>query len=77
MRETIPIEQASSRLSELIHSLGPSDEIVLTENEQPVARLLLPSKMKGVARVPGLAKGMLTTLSEDDDHLADFSEYMP
>ena len=25
---------------------------------------------------PGTAKGILTILAEDDDHLADFQEYM-
>lgn len=28
-------------------------------------------------RVPGSAKGILTVVSEDDEHLEDFSEYMP
>ena len=27
--------------------------------------------------LPGRGKGMLTILSEDDDHLKDFAEYMP
>jgi len=26
---------------------------------------------------PGPLKGMLTIVSEDDDHLKDFAEYMP
>ena len=28
-------------------------------------------------RQPGSAKGILQVLSEDDDHLNDFKEYMP
>lgn len=28
-------------------------------------------------RQPGSAKGILTLLSEDDEHLDDFKEYMP
>ncbi len=28
-------------------------------------------------RQPGSAKGMLQVLAEDDEHLADFREYMP
>jgi hypothetical protein len=27
--------------------------------------------------MPGRAKGMLTILTEDDEHLDDFKEYMP
>lgn len=29
------------------------------------------------ARKPGSAKGILQVLSEDDEHLDDFSDYMP
>jgi hypothetical protein len=28
-------------------------------------------------RVPGLWKGKVTILSDDDEHLKDFAEYMP
>ena len=28
-------------------------------------------------RVPGLGKGMISIVSDDDDHLKDFAEYMP
>jgi antitoxin (DNA-binding transcriptional repressor) of toxin-antitoxin stability system len=38
---TISIEEAQSRLPELIHGLVPGDEITLTENNRPVARLTL------------------------------------
>ncbi|MBV8781070.1 MAG: hypothetical protein JO353_06705 [Phycisphaerae bacterium] len=76
MSEKIPLEQASGRLSELVHSLGPTDEIVLTENEQPVARLL-PSNISRAPRVPGTAKGQLTIVKEEEMHLASFTDYMP
>ncbi|MBC7783384.1 MAG: DUF2281 domain-containing protein [Burkholderiales bacterium] len=76
MSETISIEQASTRLAELIHSLGPTDEIVLTENEKPVARIL-PSDPSSKPRVPGLLKDKLIIVSDDDEHLEDFKDYMP
>ena len=45
-----------------------------------VARLvvLLPEKPEETParRKPGSAKGILRVLSEDDEHLADFEEYM-
>lgn len=37
--------------------------------EQPPEKRLRPA--------PGLGKGMLTIISDDDDHLKDFAEYMP
>jgi antitoxin (DNA-binding transcriptional repressor) of toxin-antitoxin stability system len=76
MSETISIENASCRLAELIHGRGPTDEIVLTENETPVARIL-PSNSSMMARIPGRLKGKLTIISNDDEHLADFKDYLP
>ena len=40
---TVTIEEAQSTLSELIHRLTPGEEVVITENDQPVARLANPS----------------------------------
>jgi antitoxin (DNA-binding transcriptional repressor) of toxin-antitoxin stability system len=75
MSLTISIEQASAQLSGLVRALGPSDEIVLTDNDKPVARIV-PSDVHR-KRVPGAWKGMLTVVKEDDSHLDDFREYMP
>lgn len=71
----ISIEDASAQLGGLIRDLGPHDEIVLTENDKPVARIVPDSSPK--KRTPGVWKGMLTIVSEDDEHLEDFRDYMP
>lgn len=41
--------------------------------------VLLPDQAKSPPkkRQPGSAKGILQVLSEDDEHLDDFKEYMP
>ena len=39
--------------------------------------VLLPEATKKRRRKPGSAKGILHVLSEDDEHLDDFKEYMP
>ena len=36
---TITLQEAQARLSELIHRLTPGDEVVITEDNQPVAKL--------------------------------------
>ena len=36
---TITIQEAQANLPELIHRLSPGDEVLITENNQPVARL--------------------------------------
>ena len=36
---TITLQEAQARLSDLIHNLSLGDELVITENDQPVAKL--------------------------------------
>jgi antitoxin (DNA-binding transcriptional repressor) of toxin-antitoxin stability system len=76
MSHTISIEQAAARLSDLIGKLKPGDEIVLTRQDQPVARIL-PNHPIRSRRKAGSCKGMLVIQKEDDEHLAHFDDYMP
>jgi prevent-host-death family protein len=78
MSATITIDEAQAKLKDLIHQLAPGQELVITENQQPVARLVSESaKPKpGLRPPPGLGKGFITVLSDDDEHLQDFGEYM-
>jgi antitoxin (DNA-binding transcriptional repressor) of toxin-antitoxin stability system len=73
--QTMPVEQAAGRLAEIIEKLSPGEEVLITQDDRPVARLV-SAKVAPRPR-PGLGKGMITVLSEDDDHLKDFAEYMP
>ena len=77
MSHTISIDQAASRLDELVSALSPGDEIVLTKHDAPVARIVPHQQPARSPRVPGSAKGVLTIVSEDDEHLKDFKDYMP
>ena len=74
--QTLPVEQAEGRLAELIAKLAPGEEVVLTRNGQPVAKLIGTAGEKP-RPLPGRGKGMLTILSDDEEHLKDFAEYMP
>ena len=73
---TVTIEDAQAHLRELIEHLTPGDEVVITQNDQPVAKLV-SSRPTRKPRQPGNCKGMLTIVSDDDEHLKDFAEYMP
>ena len=75
MSHTLTIEQASTQLVGLVRALGPDDEIILTDNNRAVARILPSVQLQ--KRVPGAWKDMLTIISEDEDHLEDFKDYMP
>jgi antitoxin (DNA-binding transcriptional repressor) of toxin-antitoxin stability system len=71
---TLSVETAGSQLPDIIHRLGPGEEVFITEGGQVVARLVREGA-KGCQRpAPGLGKGMLTINADDDEHLRDFVE---
>jgi antitoxin (DNA-binding transcriptional repressor) of toxin-antitoxin stability system len=72
----ISIEEAQATLPEIIGKLGPGEEVVITKDDQPVATLRSLAAGKPQRRF-GSAKGMLTIVTEDEEHLEDFKEYMP
>jgi antitoxin (DNA-binding transcriptional repressor) of toxin-antitoxin stability system len=77
MSAAITLNDAQFQLKELIDKLAPGEEVVIMENEQPVAKLVGQSPKPRLRPPPGLGKGMITIVSDDDDHLKDFEEYMP
>jgi antitoxin (DNA-binding transcriptional repressor) of toxin-antitoxin stability system len=76
MSRAITVEEAQSSLPELIGKLAPGEEILITQDQQPVARLVGERPAERKPRVPGNCKGLITLLVEDDEHLKDFEEYM-
>jgi prevent-host-death family protein len=76
MSSTITVEEAQAKLTELIGRLSPGEEIVITQNQEPVAKLVGQRPSERKPRVPGNCKGMITLAVEDDEHLKDFEEYM-
>jgi len=74
---SISIDEAQTKLSELIHGLHPGDEIVITEGEQPVARLVPAMAGKVGKRQLGTLRGTVTYIAPDFDAPPDdFKEYM-
>ena len=73
---TMTIEEAQAKLSEVIDKLAPGEEVIITRNEQPVAKLVGQQRSIRKPRRPGSAKGKLVILAEDDEHLKDFKDYM-
>lgn len=51
---TITIEEAQAKLKDLIHRLAPDEEVVITENERPVAKLKSEQPKAAHALRPGL-----------------------
>ena len=74
---TITLQEAQTRLSELIHRLTPGEEVIITEDDQPVARLTLVTPTKRKPRQLGTLKGTVLYMAPDfDEPLDDFKEYM-
>jgi prevent-host-death family protein len=73
---TITIQEAQDRLSELIHRLTPGQEVVITENDQPVARLVAAAPPERRPRKFGALKGTVVSMEHFDDPLEDFEDYM-
>lgn len=77
MSAVITVEEAQANLKEIIHRMAPGDQVVLTENQQPVAKLVCEQPQRVQRPAPGLGKGFVTIVTDDDEHLKDFAEYMP
>jgi prevent-host-death family protein len=73
----IDVDEAQAHLKELIDKLSPGEELVITENQRPVAKLVSEKAKPNQRLGPGLCKGMITIVADDDEHLEDFKGYMP
>ena len=76
MSVPITVEEAQTKLPELIRMLAPGEEIIITQDQRPVARLVGERSTQSRPRVPGNCRGLITLLVEDEEHLKDFEEYM-
>ncbi len=73
----ISLEEAKAKLPELIYNLKPGQELLITDNDRPVAKLIGQTAIPPQRPNPGLCQGMITIVADDDEHLQDFGEYMP
>jgi len=74
---TVTLEEAQKSLPELIANLKPGDALTITRGAKAVAQVVPVQLDSNAPRRPGSAKGLLTIVSDDDEHLKDFAEYMP
>lgn len=71
----IELEKAKAQIDSLLQTALDEEEIVITQNEQPVLKLvpILPVKSRHRS---GSAKGLITMSDDFDEPLEDFAEYM-
>lgn len=73
----LDMQTLQQNLPEIIRALEAGEEVTIMDKGQPVARLLRSVGAARCPRVPGSARGKLRVLVDDDEHLADFADYMP
>jgi prevent-host-death family protein len=74
---TVTVDEAQARLRELIENLAPGEEVLITLNQQPVARLVPVASLPRKPRQPGTLRGTVLHMAPDfDAPLEDFREYL-
>lgn len=70
-------KDAQASLAELVHRLSREDEVVITENYQPVARLVKAATQPPTKRKLGTMKGSVLYMAANFDAPPDdFREYI-
>jgi antitoxin (DNA-binding transcriptional repressor) of toxin-antitoxin stability system len=65
---TITLQEARATLSDLIHRLVPGEELLITENDQPVAKLTsTPPEQPKKTRHLGTQRGSVLYMAPDFD----------
>ena len=77
MFTTITLDEAQAKLRDVVSHLGHGEQVTITDGDKIVARIVGDGPVAGQRPGPGLCKGMMTIVSDDNEHLADFQEYMP
>jgi antitoxin (DNA-binding transcriptional repressor) of toxin-antitoxin stability system len=77
MTTTVTLEEAAANLAKLISGLGSGDEIIITKNQQVVAKLVAETTSKQPRPAPGFGKGSVLYMAPDfDAPMEEFKEYM-
>lgn len=73
---TVTIEEARAMLDKLIHDLTPGEELVITKNDRPVAKLVATRPEARPVPKLGTQRGSVLSMKHFDDPLEEFEEYM-
>ena len=78
---TATVEQVQADLLAVIAKLRPGEELLITKEDRPIARLVAePAKREAkreIKRQPGSSIGILSLLHDDDAPLDDFRDLLP
>jgi prevent-host-death family protein len=72
----IPIEEAGSRIEQLIEKAREGEEVIITRGEEHLARIQ-PMRPQRPDRTPGTAKGLILHMADDFDATPEeFQDYL-
>lgn len=74
---SVTLAKARQRLPELLNTMAPGEILHITNQAHTIATLVNQPPPAAVPRQPGSAIGKLLIVSDDDEHLEHFREYMP
>lgn len=72
--DTVSLQDAQAHLPELIHHLSPGDELIVTENNRAVARIVPPAATAGARKLGTLRGTVLFVAPDFDAPLDEFKE---
>ena len=72
----VDIVEAKEKLLELIEAAIRGEEVAITQDNQPVVKLVVIPKQAKPNRQAGSAKGMVWMSDDFDEPLEEFKEYM-
>jgi prevent-host-death family protein len=72
---TVTLEEAKAHLDELIERMAPGEELLITNQGQPLAQVKKAERSSWPCKA-GSAAGKIHLAPDFDDPLEDFKEYM-
>lgn len=73
---TLTLEEAQSRLKDIIEALSPGEQVVITRDDQPIATLTRAAPESAASKAGCYRKEEFWMAPDFDAPLEDFKEYM-
>lgn len=71
----VSLEQAQANLPDLLHNLVPGDELVVMENDKPIAKIVTPEPRPESRRLGTMAGTVLHMAPDFDAPLDEFQDF--
>jgi antitoxin (DNA-binding transcriptional repressor) of toxin-antitoxin stability system len=73
---TLTLDEAQAHLREIVAGLQPGEEVVLTDNGQPLAKLVKTGRTRWPCNAGSAQDKILWIAPDFDASLEEFTEYM-